>query len=130
VSLEFPNIPTSIATLTAVKMASQVQEFLMTILEQGGPDDVLFQQEEASPHFHNEVTEFLNRKFPEKWIGRGGPITWPPRSPDLTPLHIFLATTLPELAGRIRDAVGTVTLDLLNKAWACRTTHDDLIEYV
>jgi hypothetical protein len=28
-----------------------------------------------------------------------------------------LATTLPELAGRIRDAVATVTLDLLNNVW-------------
>jgi hypothetical protein len=25
-----------------------------------------------------------------RWIGRGGPIAWPPRSPDLTPLDIFL----------------------------------------
>jgi hypothetical protein len=25
-----------------------------------------------------------------KWIGRGGPIAWPPRWPDLTPLNFFL----------------------------------------
>jgi hypothetical protein len=25
-----------------------------------------------------------------RWIGRGGSITWPPRSPDLTPLDFFL----------------------------------------
>ena len=28
----------------------------------------------------------LNRVYREKWIGRGGPVAWPPRSPDLTPL--------------------------------------------
>ena len=25
-----------------------------------------------------------------RWIGRGGPIPWPPRSPDLTPLDFFV----------------------------------------
>jgi hypothetical protein len=70
-------------------MASQVEEFLMHILEEECPDDMLFQQDGAPPHLHKEVTEFLNRKFPEKWIGRGGPVTWPPRLPDLTPLEFF-----------------------------------------
>jgi hypothetical protein len=58
----------------------------MPILGEEGPSGVLFQQDVALPHFHEEVTDFLNRKFPEKWIGWGGPVTWPPRSPDLTPL--------------------------------------------
>jgi hypothetical protein len=40
---EFPNLSIGIATLTDVKMASQVQKFLMPILEEEGPDDVLFQ---------------------------------------------------------------------------------------
>ncbi|GBM88486.1 hypothetical protein AVEN_269361-1 [Araneus ventricosus] len=26
---------------------------------------------------------------PDRWIGRGGPVLWPPRSPDLTPLDFF-----------------------------------------
>jgi hypothetical protein len=95
------------------------------------------------------VKDVLNRKFPEKYIGGRGPITWPPCAPDLTRLEFFfwgyikdavcvppLATTLPELAGRIRDAVATVTLDLLNNVWTqieyrydiCWATHDALIE--
>jgi hypothetical protein len=56
-------------------MASQVEEFLMPILEKEAHYDMLFQQEGEPPHFRKEVTDFLNRKFPEKWIGRGGPIT-------------------------------------------------------
>ncbi|PSN32148.1 hypothetical protein C0J52_23854, partial [Blattella germanica] len=28
--------------------------------------------------------------FPDRWIGRGGPIPWPARSPDLNPLDYFL----------------------------------------
>jgi hypothetical protein len=32
----------------------------------------------------------LNVNFPGWRIRRGGPISWPPRSPDLTPLDFFL----------------------------------------
>ena len=32
---------------------------------------------------------FFNERFPDAWIGRGGPIPWPPRSPDLSPLDFF-----------------------------------------
>lgn len=28
--------------------------------------------------------------FPNRWIGIGGTIPWPPRSPDLNPLDFFL----------------------------------------
>ncbi|KOX80743.1 hypothetical protein WN51_02031 [Melipona quadrifasciata] len=34
--------------------------------------------------------EFLNRQFPQRWIGRDGPLSWPPRSPDLTSLDFYL----------------------------------------
>jgi hypothetical protein len=47
-------------------MASQVEEFLMSISEEEGPDDMLFQEDRAPPHFHKEVTEVLNRMFREK----------------------------------------------------------------
>lgn len=32
----------------------------------------------------------LNEVYPNRWIGRGGPRAWPPRSPDMTPLYYFL----------------------------------------
>ncbi|EZA60089.1 hypothetical protein X777_13914, partial [Ooceraea biroi] len=32
----------------------------------------------------------LNESFPDRWTGRGGRISWPARSPDLTPLDFFL----------------------------------------
>ncbi|KAJ4450783.1 hypothetical protein ANN_02213 [Periplaneta americana] len=34
--------------------------------------------------------QYLDRRFPDRWIGRGGPIAWPPRSPDLNPLDFYL----------------------------------------
>lgn len=55
------------------------------------PDDnIWYQQDGAPPHFARPVRNFLDQHFPGRWIGRRGPIEWPPRSPDLTPLDFFL----------------------------------------
>lgn len=48
-----------------------------------------FQHDGAPPHFALNVRQYLNNVFPNCWIGRGGPIQWPPRSPDLTPMDFF-----------------------------------------
>jgi len=53
------------------------------------PPGFIFQQDGAPPHFHRDVTTFLDETFPPRWVGRGGPTAWPPRSPDLTPLDFF-----------------------------------------
>jgi len=37
-----------------------------------------------------QVREFLHQKFPVRWIGKDGPIPWPPRSPDITSLDFVL----------------------------------------
>jgi hypothetical protein len=40
-----------------------------------------FQQDGAPPHYHRDVRNCLNTRFPGRWIGRAAPIPWPPRSP-------------------------------------------------
>jgi hypothetical protein len=37
-------------------------------------DNMLFQEEEAVPHFHKVFMDFLNHKFPGKWTGSNSPI--------------------------------------------------------
>lgn len=49
-----------------------------------------FQHEGAPAHSSSRPVRFLHRNFPEQWIGRSGPVAWPPQSPDLSPLDIFL----------------------------------------
>lgn len=49
-----------------------------------------YQQDGAPAHFARQVRQHLDERFPGRWIGRGGPISWPPRSPDLTPLDYCL----------------------------------------
>ena len=44
----------------------------------------------AGAHNARIVTNYLNEHFPERWMGRYGPIRWPARSPDLNPLDFFL----------------------------------------
>ena len=51
---------------------------------------VIFMQDGATPRFSCFVTDVLNERFPDTWIGKGGPIPWPPRSPDLSPLDFSL----------------------------------------
>lgn len=51
---------------------------------------IISQQDGSPPHFSKEVRAWLNEKFDDRWIGRGGPISWAPRSPDLTPLDFYL----------------------------------------
>ena len=79
------------------------------------PPGSIFQQDGAPTHYQ-QVHDLLNEKFPDMWIGRGGPLAWPPRPPDLIPLDFFwgllknvvyqgdIPTTLEELRGRITNA--------------------------
>jgi hypothetical protein len=48
-----------------------------------------FQHDGAPPHYTRLVMQHLN-EFPNRWIGHGSTINWPPRSPDLTPLDFCL----------------------------------------
>ena len=43
----------------------------------------------APAHFTLPVSQWLDQHLPGRWIGRGSPVAWPARSPDLTPLDFF-----------------------------------------
>ncbi|KAJ4428626.1 hypothetical protein ANN_24671 [Periplaneta americana] len=49
-----------------------------------------FLHDGAPAHFSRMARRYLDRRFPDRWIGRGGPIAWPPCSPDLNPLDFYL----------------------------------------
>ncbi|EZA59712.1 hypothetical protein X777_16511 [Ooceraea biroi] len=48
------------------------------------------QMDGAPPHFARNIRHFLDQNFNGRWIGRGSPIAWPPRSPDLTSSDFYL----------------------------------------
>lgn len=82
--------------------------------------NIWFQHDGAPAHFQNSVRQYLDRTYPNRWIGRGGPVQWPPRSPDLTPLDFYLwghmkalvyetpVTSDMDLIGRIAEAAARV----------------------
>lgn len=51
---------------------------------------IVFQHDGCPAHYSLAVREYLDNTFPNSWIGRGGPIPWPPRSPDLTPVDFYV----------------------------------------
>jgi hypothetical protein len=83
------------------------------------------QQDGAPSHFCHHVRNHLAGR----WIGRDGPIAWPPRSPDLTPLGFFLWVCVKNIVCQVKindlqrpraciwDAVATVTPNMLQETW-------------
>jgi len=71
----------------------------------------------------------LDATFPNRWIGRDGLTPWPPRSPDITTLELFLweyvkdkvfSTPVPDitnLKARLTDAYATINEDTLADTW-------------
>lgn len=84
-----------------------------------------YQQDGAPAHYARRVREILDEKFPGRWIGRGGPVPWPPRSPDLTPLDFFLwgyiknyvyavpCDSRDDMITRINEAFASVTQEMI-----------------
>ena len=56
-----------------------------------------YQHDGAPAHYFLGSREELDDQFPNRWIGRGGPVSWPTRSPDMTPLDFFLWGTMKDL---------------------------------
>lgn len=96
-----------------------------------------FQQDGAPAHYSAPVRNYLDQRFPNRWIGRLGPIAWPPRSPDLSKLDFFLwgvikeevyktpVTTMEDMQERIRASIETIkTKDMLNNV------HDSFLKRV
>jgi len=76
------------STITANIHLDMLEHYVVPQLEEFQPW-VVFQQDGAPPHCGLIDRDFLNETFPNRWIGRNGPTTWPPRSPDITPLDFF-----------------------------------------
>ena len=78
-------------TVDGPKYLSMLQEFFIPeVRKMKKMRSTVFQQDGAPSHFAADVRRFLDKTFPERWIGRGGPIRWATRPSDLTPLDFFL----------------------------------------
>ncbi|KYN23489.1 hypothetical protein ALC57_04093, partial [Trachymyrmex cornetzi] len=60
--------------------------------------DMWFQQDACRSHTSRVARTALNAMFPDKWIGKYGPINYPPQSPDLNILDYYFW-------GKIKDLI-------------------------
>lgn len=101
-------------------LQTDVAECIME-LPLGTVQNMFFQQDGAPPHNAQIVSDFLNNEYGGSWIGNRGPILWPARSPDLTPLDFFVWGFLKDrvysksyenqdaLRGAVEEAVNQIT---------------------
>lgn len=76
-------------TLTSEKYLRLLREYIFPAINNLNIPEPWFQQDGAPPHYGLNIRAVLNQNFPNRWIGRGGPVNWPARSPDLNPLDFF-----------------------------------------
>lgn len=91
-------------------------------------ETLIFQHDGAPAHYSRRVREILDERFPDRWIGRGGPINWPARSPDLNVLDYFIWGHIKAAVEHCRDgtenqvrnaiiaAFNTITPDMAQRA--------------
>lgn len=88
-----------------------------------------FQQDGAPPHNSRIVIDYLQDRFGENLITTNGPVRWPPRSPDLTPMDYFIwgylknfvystpITTREDMELRLRRGVDSITPQQLTRVF-------------
>ncbi|GFU01883.1 transposable element Tc3 transposase [Trichonephila clavipes] len=94
-----------------------------------------FQQDGATCHTARATIDLLKDTFGDRLISRFGPVNWPPRSCDLTPLDYFLwgyvkslvyadkPQTLDHLEDNIRRVIADIRPQMLEKVienWTSR----------
>lgn len=87
-----------------------------------------FHQDGCPAHTSHIIRNHLNETFPDKWIGKWGPVNYPPRSPDLTVLDYYLwgrikqivyqtrPTTKADMEQRITQAIQNLTSEEILRA--------------
>ena len=116
------------ASITADVYLDLLTEYVAPQLIEFQPT-IIFQQDGAPPHWGLYVREFLNETFPNRWIGRDGPIPWLLRLPDITPLGFFVwgyvknivykakVRNIDDLKQRISNAMKTINEAMLQRTW-------------
>lgn len=99
-------------------------------------EETIYMHDGAPAHYAQSVRHFLDKTFPDRWIGRRGWIDWPPRSPDLTPMDFFLwavikdrvYATKPQNLQELKDAIITEIQSLPVKSCqsACQSISERL----
>ncbi|GFU31315.1 DUF4817 domain-containing protein [Trichonephila clavipes] len=111
------------------------QVYVETPLHPEKLTELWFQQDGATCHTARATIDLLKDTFGDRLISRFGPVNWPPRSCDLTPLDYFLwvfvkslvyadkPQTLDHLEDNIRRVIADIRPQMLEKVienWTSR----------
>ena len=77
-------------TVNSEWYVAMIQEFFAPALEELNAGLVWFQQDVPTAHTARKSMAVLREIFPGRLISLRGNISWPARSPDLTPSNYFL----------------------------------------
>ncbi|GFX38647.1 putative DD41D transposase [Trichonephila clavipes] len=109
--------------------------FFIPELNNHDVQELWFQQDGATCHTARAIIDLLKDTFGDRLISRFGPVNWPPRSCDLTPLDYFLwgyvkslvyadkPQTLDHLEDNIRRVIADIRPQMLEKVienWTSR----------
>ncbi|GFT28838.1 putative LOC100569746 [Trichonephila clavipes] len=76
-----------------------ITNFFIPELNNHDVQELWFQQNGATCHTARAPIDLLKDTFGDRLISRFGPVNWPPRSCDLTPLDYFLWGYVKSLVG-------------------------------
>ncbi|GFU62624.1 SMB domain-containing protein [Trichonephila clavipes] len=77
-------------TVNGDRSRAMITNFFIPELNNHDVQELWFQQDGATCHTARATIDLLKDTFGDRLISRFGPVNWPPRSCDLTPLDYFL----------------------------------------
>ncbi|GFX17324.1 uncharacterized protein TNCV_3553291 [Trichonephila clavipes] len=125
-------------TVNGDRYRAMITNFFIPELNNHDVQELGFQQDGATCHTARATIDLLKDTFGDRLISRFGPVNWPPRSCDLTPLDYFLSgyvkslvyadkpQTLDHLEDNIRRVIADIQPQMLEKVienWTSRLIH-------
>ncbi|GFU07878.1 transposable element Tc3 transposase [Trichonephila clavipes] len=122
-------------TVNGDRYRAMITNFFIPELNNHDVQELWFQQDGATCHTARATIDLLKDTFGDRLISRFGPVNWPPRSCDLTPLDYFLwgyvkslvyvdkPETLDHLEDNIRRVIADIRPQMLEKVienWTSR----------
>ncbi|GFS85557.1 transposable element Tc3 transposase [Trichonephila clavipes] len=122
-------------TVNGDRYRAMITNFFIPELNNHDVQELWFQQDGATCHAARATIDLLKDTFGDHLISRFGPVNWPPRSCDLTPLDYFLwgyvkslvyvdkPQTIDHLEDNIRRVIADIRPQMLEKVtenWTSR----------
>ena len=95
-------------TVNGERYRAMLEDYLWPEMDEHDINDMWFRQDGATSHATRVTIDLLMGKFGERVISRKGPVVWPPRSCEITPLDYRIGACTRGLASSADLAVCVV----------------------